>query len=306
MNPRTAARQNYSRSKFRQSVIRTIAPAISAPSFNENLIPDRAAPAARSRLGIAATVLRMGCFTPEKFSPVQYLQKREQHMKTFTITAPAIIRTQAFVTVQAESEEIKIMTTLPDYLPKESKLVIVGINPSLVAARTGRYYSGRGNQFWPLINDSGLVAERLGCSDAERVTEFGIGLTDLVKRPTKGSDGVSTREFVKGRDVLHRKLEGIDRPRVIAFNGKIAYEKFMGRKCEYGLQKERLYGARVYVLPSTSRRCGRISYRQKTQSFSKDSSVIESRGKWAHVVEWHDAVASCNGAKNRPSYEPPL
>jgi mismatch-specific thymine-DNA glycosylase len=230
---------------------------------------------------IAATALRMGSFDPEKFSPVQYLQKREQHMKTSTITAPATIRTQAFVTVKAESEEeaLKLpdeLKTLPDYLPKESKLVIVGINPSLVAAQTGRYYSGRGNQFWPLINDSGLVAERLECSDAERVTEFGIGLTDLVKRPTKGSDGVSTREFVEGRDALHRKLEGIDRARVIAFNGKIVYEKFMGRKCEYGVQEERLYGAMVYVLPSTSRRCGRISYRQKLRHFRNISQLLKT------------------------------
>jgi G:T/U-mismatch repair DNA glycosylase len=39
---------------------------------------------------------------------------------------------------------------------------------------------------------------------------------------------------------------------VIAFNGKIVYEQFAQRKCKYGMQKELLYGARVYVLPSSS------------------------------------------------------
>ena len=39
-------------------------------------------------------------------------------------------------------------------------------------------------------------------------------------------------------------------PRVIAFNGKLTYEQFAQRKCRYGLQKEMLYGAQVYVLPA--------------------------------------------------------
>lgn len=171
------------------------------------------------------------------------------------------------------------MKTLPDYLSKGSKLVIVGCNPSLVAARTGFYYSGRGNQFWPLLHDSGLVPERLRPADAYRVCEFGIGLTDLVKRPTKGSDGLSTLEFAKGRDVLRRKLEAISCPRVIVFNGKIVYEQYTGRKCDYGLQKERLHGAVVYVLPSTSRRCARTSYRQKLRHFRKVFWLIQIKDR---------------------------
>lgn len=46
--------------------------------------------------------------------------------------------------------------TLPYRLPKGNTLVIAGINPWPVAARTGLYYSGCGNRFWPLLNDSGL------------------------------------------------------------------------------------------------------------------------------------------------------
>jgi len=38
---------------------------------------------------------------------------------------------------------------------------------------------------------------------------------------------------------------------VVAFNGKLPYEQFAQRKCKYGVQKELLYGARVYVLPTT-------------------------------------------------------
>lgn len=170
------------------------------------------------------------------------------------------------------------MKTLPDLLPKESRLVIVGCNPSLTAARTGFYYSGRGNQFWPLLHDSGLLPEQLGPIDCARVIEFGIGLTDLVKRPTKGSDGLSAREFAEGRDVLDLKLKTVSCPKVIVFNGKIVYEQFAKRRCDYGLQSERLYGAIVYVLPSTSRRCGRVSYKQKLEHFRKVYQLLNPEG----------------------------
>jgi len=158
------------------------------------------------------------------------------------------------------------MKSLPDLLPKGSKLVIVGCNPSPVSARIGCYYAGRGNQFWSLLHQSGLVPERLRPLNSVRVTEFGIGLTDIVKRPSKSSSDVSSREFAAGRKALHRKLKGIS-PSVIVFNGKVVYQQFTRTRCQYGLQKERLYGATVYVLPSTSTRCARTSYKQKLHHF---------------------------------------
>jgi len=158
------------------------------------------------------------------------------------------------------------MKTLTDLLPKGSKLIIVGCNPSPVSARIGCYYAGRGNQFWSLLHESGLVPERLRPLDSVRLTEFGIGLTDLVKRPSKSSSDVSTREFAAGRKALHRKLKRIG-PSVIMFNGKVVYGQFTRTRCEYGVQKERLYGATVYVLPSTSTRCARTSYKQKLHHF---------------------------------------
>lgn len=143
------------------------------------------------------------------------------------------------------------MRTLPDQLRKGMKLIIVGCNPSESSVRAGHYYAGRNNQFWPLIHEGGVVPEPFDYHDDKRVIEFGIGLTDLVKRPTKGVEELTREDFAEGRIVLSQKLEEFA-PRVVAFNGKITYEQFSQRKCKFGLQKELLYGARVYVLPSTS------------------------------------------------------
>lgn len=143
------------------------------------------------------------------------------------------------------------MRTLPDYLRSGMRLVIVGCNPGDRSARVGHYYAGRGNEFWPLLYDSGVIPELLDHHDDKRMIEFGVGLTDLVKRPTRGTDELTREDFAEGRIMLAQKLEEYA-PQVVAFNGKATYEYFAQRSCKLGLQKERLYGALVFVLPSTS------------------------------------------------------
>lgn len=160
------------------------------------------------------------------------------------------------------------MRTLPDYLRKGMKLVIVGINPGDRSARVGHYYAGRNNQFWPLLHDGGIIPELLTHTDDKRLIEFGIGLTDLVKRPTRGVEELERQEFAEGRVLLSQKLEELV-PQVIAFNGKMAYEKFAGKQCKLGLQEETLYGARVFVLPSTSGQNANVSEGVKKRYFKQ-------------------------------------
>ena len=71
------------------------------------------------------------------------------------------------------------------------KLVLVGFNPGDRSARVGHYYAGRGNQFWPLLYEAGVVPEPVAYKDDRRMIEFGIGLTDLVKRPTRGIEDLT-------------------------------------------------------------------------------------------------------------------
>jgi mismatch-specific thymine-DNA glycosylase len=167
------------------------------------------------------------------------------------------------------------MRTLPDYLRKGMKMILVGCNPGDRSARVGHYYAGRGNQFWPMMYESGVIPEPLEYQDDRRVVEFGIGMTDLVKRPTRGIDEIDRREFAEGRVLLAQKLEEL-KPRVIAFNGKMTYEKFTGRACKLGLQKDKLYGAQVFVLPSTSGQNGGTSTGVKKRYFKKLAELLHN------------------------------
>lgn len=167
------------------------------------------------------------------------------------------------------------MKTLPDYLRKGMKMILVGANPGDRSARVGHYYAGRGNQFWPLMYDSGVIPEPLSYEDDRRMLEFGIGLTDLVKRPTRGIEELERQEFAEGRVLLARKLEEM-KPRIVAFNGKMVYEKFAGRQCKLGLQKDLLYGAQVFVLPSTSGQNAGAELGVKMRYFKKLAALLKT------------------------------
>ncbi|HYL69136.1 MAG TPA: mismatch-specific DNA-glycosylase [Candidatus Limnocylindria bacterium] len=167
------------------------------------------------------------------------------------------------------------MRTLPDFLRKGMKMILVGANPGDRSARVGHYYAGRSNQFWPMMYESGVIPEALSYEDDRRILEFGIGMTDLVKRPTRGIEEIERQEFAEGRVLLAQKLEDL-RPRVIAFNGKMVYEKFSGRTCKLGLQKEKLYGAHVFVLPSTSGQNAGTDRGVKMRYFKKLATLLKS------------------------------
>lgn len=162
---------------------------------------------------------------------------------------------------------------LPDYLRPGLRLVFVGYNPGERSARLGHYYAGIANLFWPALYRSGLVSEPLTYRDDHRLPEFGIGVTDLAKRPSRGAGDLPRSEFRNGRAALVRKLRRV-RPRVVAFNGKGVYELFCGGNCSLGLQPEQLCGARVFVLPSTSARNAVLSRAEKIRWFRKLRRVL--------------------------------
>jgi len=142
---------------------------------------------------------------------------------------------------------------LPDYLAPELDLVFVGINPGRRSAETGHHYAGKGNHFWPLLYESDLVPEPLNYEDDWRAPEFGIGLTNLVARASPTMDDLSLKEMREGVAVLREKILRY-RPGVVCFNGKRIFEVFAGRRCQLGLQPERVGRSRLFVMPSTSAR----------------------------------------------------
>jgi TDG/mug DNA glycosylase family protein len=156
--------------------------------------------------------------------------------------------------------------TLPDYLAPGLSILFVGINPGLYSARQGHYFARRSNRFWPAFSRSVLSApiraalerENLGPEDDALLLRFGIGFTDVVKRPTRNAGELRPDEF---RSSAPRLLDLLDRyrPLVACFHGLTGYRPFarvaLGERevpRELGVQPPGAGETRIFVVPSPS------------------------------------------------------
>jgi TDG/mug DNA glycosylase family protein len=138
---------------------------------------------------------------------------------------------------------------LPDVLAPGLRVVFCGTAPGAASARAGAYYAGPGNRFWATLREVGLTPVELAPAEFAGLPEFGIGLTDISKTASGSDQEVGRRGFNPER--LAAAIAVIS-PAHLAFNGKNAARGALSRAVDYGPQPERIGGATVWVLPSTS------------------------------------------------------
>ena len=131
---------------------------------------------------------------------------------------------------------------LPDVLAPGLRIVFCGYAPARAEAVPG-------NRFWLTLHEVGLTPLLLRPAEFARLPEFGIGLTDVSKTASGSDREVGRRGVDPVR--LAAAIEATS-PAHLAFNGKNSARSALGRKVDYGPQPERIGGAAVWVLPSTS------------------------------------------------------
>jgi TDG/mug DNA glycosylase family protein len=141
------------------------------------------------------------------------------------------------------------LRTLPDTVGPGMRLLVCGLNPSVVAADAGFGFAGATNRFWPAATESGLMAKQRDPLHALLVD--GIGMTDLVKRATKGTADLAADEYRAGAERVLR-LVGWLKPPVVLFVGLEGWRAAVDRHARSGVQPSPFGGARAYVMPSTS------------------------------------------------------
>ena len=156
--------------------------------------------------------------------------------------------------------------TLPDYLEPGLDLVFVGINPGLYSVAQGHYFARKTSRFWPAFSASklsrnirlGLRLDILTPQQDALLSRFGIGFTDVVKRPTANVAELTIQDFEHWIPVFLDKLQHY-KPRVACFHGIMGFRPFlrMGLKCErrelsLGAQPERVGDTRLFVVPNPS------------------------------------------------------
>lgn len=144
-------------------------------------------------------------------------------------------------------------TTIPDLLPAgETRLLLVGINPSLWSGWAGTHFARPGNRLWRTLNESGLTPRLLRPQEVGAVTAAGIGITNLVARATARADELSDDELRAGRATLEQTVARV-RPRVVAFLGLSSYRvAYAEPRAAVGRQHRTITGVTVWLLPNPS------------------------------------------------------
>jgi len=155
--------------------------------------------------------------------------------------------------------------TLPDLLVPALDVVFVGINPSLYSVEYGHYFARAANRFWMALSCSKLSerARRALAVDVLRpehdteLPHFGIGFSDVIKRPTANVSELNSAEFEAAVPQLLAKLHQYE-PRVACFHGLTGYRPFkrvvIGSATlpALGVQPECVGSTRLYAVPNPS------------------------------------------------------
>ncbi|RYP03921.1 hypothetical protein DL764_004797 [Monosporascus ibericus] len=170
---------------------------------------------------------------------------------------------------------------LPDAVAPNMLIFFIGLNPGIETARTGHAYAHPSNLFWKLLYSSGITPVPCKAAEDRGMPErYGLGLTNIVARPSRSGAELSRVEMDAGVAALEAKCARW-RPEVVCVVGKSIWESIFrvrrGRplakgEFRYGWQDEnermgvvedddavaedgqrgRWGGARVFVSSSTS------------------------------------------------------
>lgn len=157
------------------------------------------------------------------------------------------------VTVERFEQQLAVSAVraraLADTVRPGLRLLLVGLNPSLVAADAGYGFAGPSNRFWPALAAAGI---HQGARNPRLLaTELGIGMTDLAKRATRRADEVHGDEFVQGLARINRLATWLT-PDVVCFVGLAGWRAAVDRRAQPGWQERPVGGRPAYVMPNPS------------------------------------------------------
>lgn len=167
-------------------------------------------------------------------------------------------------------------------------MLFVGINPGLRSATVGHHFAGYSNRFWKLLSESKLVPVPLTYHDDWRLPQWGVGLTNIVSRPTSGSNALTPKDYQTGRARLAAKIRKY-RISIIALLGVTICPVLFSRPPNRGLQSKQnpskpklgfqpqiFAGARVFLLPNPSGRNAYYSYADMLSYFKKLTKFVRT------------------------------
>jgi TDG/mug DNA glycosylase family protein len=139
--------------------------------------------------------------------------------------------------------------TLADTVGPRMRLLVCGLNPSVLSADVGTGFARPGNRFWHAALAAGLASRPRDPRHA--LDHHGTGMTDLVKRATVAAAELRPEEYRAGVARVEW-LCGWLRPRAVCFVGLAGWRAAVDRRATAGVQPRPFGGVPAYVMPSTS------------------------------------------------------
>jgi mismatch-specific thymine-DNA glycosylase len=160
--------------------------------------------------------------------------------------------------------------TVPDLLAAGLRAVFVGLNPGRASATAGHHFAGPGNHFWRLLHESGLTPRRLRPEDESALLALGLGITNLVARPSRGEQDLAWAELAAGGAALRERIAAV-RPGLVVLLGKQVYRAYAGlpRSADvaWGLQdRQTVAGVREFAAANPSPR-STVPYAERLAQF---------------------------------------
>ena len=155
------------------------------------------------------------------------------------------------------------------------------------SAQTGHHFAGFSNRFWKLLFESKLVPEPITYEQDVRLPAWGLGVTNLIARPSPGINVLRPSEYIDGWKILEKKIRRY-RPEVVALVGVTVYRAILPllemlpendasktrrrvpaelSASVLGLSAYTIHGARVFVLPNPSGRNANFTYAEMLEAF---------------------------------------
>ena len=178
--------------------------------------------------------------------------------------------------------------TLPDHLRPGLDIVFIGINPGLYSVSRGHYFARSTSRFWPAFSRSKLSERmrrelRINTLLPEHDSElplFGIGLTDVVKRPSANAAELTHSDFARWIPVLVEKVRHYA-PRVACFHGLTGYRPFYQATFKplsvppvLGGQPESIGATRLFVVPNPSPANAHFTLADQTSWYDRLSDFL--------------------------------
>lgn len=152
------------------------------------------------------------------------------------------------------SAQVRRSKVVPDVVAPHLQVLFVGVNPGIRSGETHHHFAHPSSRLWTALYESGFTPQLVRPDGERALLEHGLGLTNLVDRPTRAADELTVEELRRGGVQLRRKACRY-RPDWVAILGVVAYRiVFDEPDATVGPQRRTLCSSRLWVLPGPTGR----------------------------------------------------